>query len=431
MSLTPRAVFFAALVAALGIISTWNATLLQSAWKFGLLALTFGLIYEWVFVNRAWPTARYAGAESLKLGRLAQLDVEFENPGGRPLELEYAPALPSRLTGTRENRQLRLAPRSVTQDSIPARGVMLGVTTWQQMPARLLGPLGLARWPGKLKLETDLVIGPDTLGEQRQSVATGEAGAAPKNRIGTGMELHHMRPYRRGDPPGSIDWKATARSGELVTRVFGEDQHLEIIVALDAGRTSRLEMDGMAQISHYVNLAARFAEYAAIAEDRVGLIVFSDHVQKVVRPQRGIRGVQHLREALADLQPDLVESDLLQAALQIRAMATQRSLVILLTSLYDRGANDQLARFVRALSPKHLPIVVGITSEEVRGFAESAAGDWFDPFMSLAAQEYRRDLAANAALLTRLGAYAVTTRPRALDARVMGLYNRLRSRRLV
>ncbi len=431
MSLTPKTVLFAALVAALGIISTWNPQVIQSAWKLGLLALALGLIYEWVYVNRVWPSAALEDTPALKLGRLTGLWLQFTNPSGRAIELEYAPAIPEGLAGSRDNRRVVLAPAAHTRHEVMVRSLRLGTAVWDKLPARVLGPLGLARWSGKLPLNATISIGPDTLGDRRQVLETGERGAAPKSQIGTGMELHHLRPYRKGDPPGAIDWKATARSGELITRVFGEDQHLEIIVVLDAGRTSRLEMDGMAQISHYVNLAARFAEYAAMADDRVGLVVFSDRVHKIVQPQRGIAGVRHLRDALGDLQPDLVESDLMQAAFQVRAMARQRSLVVLLTSLYDRGANDQLARFVRALSPKHLPIVVGITSEEVRTLAEQRADDWFDPYLGLAAQEHRRDLAANAALLTRLGAYAVTTRPRALDAQVMGLYDRLRSRRLI
>ena len=70
-------------------------------------------------------------------------------------------------------------------------------------------------------------------------------------------------------------------------------------------------------------------------------------------------------------------------------------------------------------------------SEEVSALADRDADDWFDPYRSLAAQEYRRDLQANAAVLTRMGAYTVTSRPSVLDSRVMGLYDRLKARHLI
>src|SRR5207244_2832953 len=65
-------------------------------------------------------------------------------------------------------------------------------------------------------------------------------GARPRRVAGAGAELHQLRGYVRGDPLARIDWKATARAGALVTREFSEDQHLDILVAIDAGRFSRV-----------------------------------------------------------------------------------------------------------------------------------------------------------------------------------------------
>jgi uncharacterized protein (DUF58 family) len=431
VNLSPLSVWIAALVAALGIVTEWNPELPQLTWKVALAMLTVGLIYEWVAVNRNWPRVSLDREQALPLGRNTGLELVFSNDGFREMEITYAPALPDGLAGSRENRNVILTRRADTRDTVTARSVRLGRCHWPTIPVQVLGPLGLARWSGKLSLDADLGVVPDTLGSRGERLSSSEMGSESRMQVGSGMELHHLRPYRRGDAPSAIDWKATARSGELITRVFSEDQHLEIIICIDAGRTSRLEMDGMAQVSHYVNLAARFAEYAAIADDRVGLVVFSDRVLRVVQPQRGIKGVRGIRTALTDLQPELTEANLLDAALQVRSLASRRSLVILLTSLYDRGANPQLARFVRALSPTHLPIVVGTMSEEVASLAEQPAKSWFDPYKSLAAQEYRRDLRSNAALLMRMGAYTVTSRPSALDSRVMGLYDRLKARHLV
>ena len=141
--------------------------------------------------------------------------------------------------------------------------------------------------------------------------------------------------------------------------------------------------------------------------------------------------MRDIRRTLVGLAPELAESDLVRAALDVRRLARQRSLVVLLTSLYDRGAREQLTRFAQALMPQHLPIVVGTLSEEVATLAEQPAHGWFDPYRSLAAQEFRRDLAGNAAMLTRMGAYTVASRPSELDRRVLGLYDVLRSRHRV
>lgn len=432
MSLSRRSVIYLALMAALGVIGVWNEALISfPAWKVACALLVAGLIYEWSFVSGRWPSVRVVEGESLQLGEATHVALGFANPASRPLLVEYVPALPPGIDGPRDSRELRLPANSEGVDRIPARGVALGKVAWEDVPARILGPLGLARWSKKLSLRASLDVRPDSLRGRHRDASSMVHGQESKTMIGGGIELHHLRPYRRGDPRSAIDWKATARSGELITRVFGEDQHLEIVIALDAGRTSRLEMDGMSQLAHYVNLAARFAEYAAFAEDRAGLVVFAERILCCVPPRRGLGGVRQVRNALHDLEPVPVESNLIQAALQIRSIARHRSLVVLLTDLYDRGANSQLARCIRMLLPNHLPIVAGIVSEDIAVLADAAARDWFDPYRSLAAREYQQDVESNIARLRRMGAYAVTARPRDIDGRVFALYESLRAKHLI
>ncbi|HNP35227.1 MAG TPA: DUF58 domain-containing protein [Woeseiaceae bacterium] len=410
----------------------WNESLISiPVWRIAVALLALGLIYEWVVVSRNQPAVRLIDGLQLKLGVDSQLDLAFLNTGSRRIKIDYAAALPAGLTGSREIGEVTASPVAEVIDKVPVRGVELGTRNWRHIPARVLGPLGLARWSRNLPLDARINVYPDTLGESRRKSSSSPQGAEARALIGGGMELHHLRQYRRGDARNAIDWKATARSGELVTRVFGEDQHLEILIAVDAGRMSRIQFDGMSQLSHYVNLAARFAEYAVIAEDRAGLVVFADRILRTVSPRRGLDGVQQVRKALHDLTPRAVESNLVQAALRIRSLARHRSLVILLTDLYDRDAHSQLARCTQLLLPKHLPVIVGIQSDEVAALAERTASSWFDPYKSLAAREYNMSVNLNVARLRRMGAYTVIARPRELDDRVISLYEKLRSKRLI
>lgn len=432
MSLEPRSVFFASLAAALGIIGVWNESLVSiPVWKIAVVLLVVGLIYEWLVVRRNRPAVRVVDGSQLKLGDASHLSLAFVNRGRRNLRLDYVAALPQGLVGSRQTREIVVSPAAEAIDVVSVRGVVLGKKNWQHIPSRVLGPLGLARWYQKLPLATEINVQPDSLRRsQRKSTSTPQ-GSESKAPVGSGMELHHLRQYRRGDARKAIDWKATARSGELVTRVFSEDQHLEILIAIDAGRTSRPEFDGMSQLSHYVNLAARFSEYAIIAEDRAGLVVFADRVMRTVKPRRGLQGVRQVRDGLRNLTSQPVESNLIQASLQIRSLARHRSLVILLTDLYDRDAHSQLAQCTRMLLPKHLPVVVGIQSDEIADLADGSANSWFDPYKSLAAREYDRSVEFNLARLRRMGAYAIAARPRELDDCVFALYDRLRSKRLI
>src|SRR6185437_15237287 len=98
--------------------------------------------------------------------------------------------------------------------------VRLGPQPWPVVLARLLGPLGLAWWSRALHPSASLAVAPYTLDTMRRRPRGNPAGARPRRVIGAGSELHQLRGYVRGDPPARIDWKATVRAHEFVTREF-------------------------------------------------------------------------------------------------------------------------------------------------------------------------------------------------------------------
>jgi uncharacterized protein (DUF58 family) len=431
VSLTRVAIVMLALAAAVGIVAQWSGSLLADVWWRAAVALVAaGLAYELYVTRGLLVVARWTRDSPLYLGRGETLDLELENGTRRDLTIEVAPAWPAGIAGEARPCRLRVAPRATARAALAARAVGLGVQTWPPLPARIKGPLNLAWWSRRLAPDGAARVLPDTLGP-RGAMAASVEGATARYRAGSGHELHHLREYRSGDPRHTIDWKATARSARLITRVFSEDQHLEVMVLVDAGRTSRTEIDGLQQLGHYANAAARFAEYCVANDDLVGLIAFADRPLATLEPARGARAVTRIRNALTGLTPGAVESDVLAAALHVSRLVRHRCLVVILTDLYERSATSALAQSARLLVPKHLPLIVGILSDDVVELAERAADDWLDPYRAFAAREYRRHVGANVARLGRLGAYAMTARARELDRKILETYRRLRAQRRV
>ena len=116
------------------------------------------------------------------------------------------------------------------------------------------------------------------------------AGARISRVIGPGAQVEQLRDYRPGDPLRVIDWRATARRRQLVSRDFAEDQHLDVMLALDVGRASRIQCGELDRLGHYVNAAARLAQHVVAQEDRIGLVLFGDQPLRVAaahpRPRR-------------------------------------------------------------------------------------------------------------------------------------------------
>jgi uncharacterized protein (DUF58 family) len=381
-------------------------------------------------VRRLGLEARLETAPRAFLGREQPAALVLVNRSARPVSIEYAPAVPPGFEALGAARTVTAPAHGAARDAFTLAPVRLGPQPWPKLPARVLGRLQLAWWSRALEPSAQVSVAPDTL-----RTAPGPRGFAAGSRarrvVGAGAEVHQLRAYVRGDPQSRIDWKATARSGALVTREFSEDQHLDILVAVDAGRFSRVGAGRLDRYGVYANLAARFAEVATRNDDRVGLVVYADRVLAACPPVRGLDGMMRVRRALEQLAVRAAESDPTAAAVRIRALLRHRSLVVLLTDLDDASIAGQLTRAVRLLAPPHLVVVAGARSGEVGALTRSAARTWEDPWVALAAAQHEEHGALRRSLLARLGAPVVTAPAESLEAAVFAEYEALRRSRRV
>ncbi len=433
MSLTSRALAGVVLAGVLGILGEWGGSPAElPVWRVVALMLILGLAYEWIDARRLDLRAQLRGNGQLYLGRAARIEVALSTDSAREREIEYLPGLPDLVAAPSQVAATTVSDAAEREFRVRVVPRRLGVAEWKKLPARVKGVLGLAWWPHRIGVEQGLAVVPDLLGRaDRVGGRASDAGVTRRSLTGGGLELQQLRDYQPGDPRRAIDWKASARRGNLITRVFDEDQHLEVVVAVDAGRTSAVSIDGISQLGHFANLAARFAELAVRNEDRVGLLVFADRPLVSLAPARGAPAVIRIRRALAGVACQRDESDLVAAMLQVRRVVRHRALVVLLSDLQGRTATSQLAEAVRSLRPTHMPIVAGVMGGEVVALGNAPAVAALDPYRSLAAVEYQRDVAANLARLRRLGAAALVARPDDLVAQVLRHYRLLRQQRRV
>ena len=430
MSLTPLAIAFAALIALVGIAQQWGAGAGFPWWQLGAFLLLLGLAYEWRCARR-YRLAATAEAGSLRLGRPEQLALAFQSGEPRPLAIEFVPGLPGEIAAPEAAQSVCLPAFGAARREFRVRALQLGRMPWPRLPARVKGPLGLGWWRKSQTLNMELRVAPDLLRRPGKGASNAPAGPNRRPRSGYGQEFERLRQYRIGDPKHAIDWKASARTSSLVTRVTREDQHLSIMLVVDAGRTSRTRIDGLSQLGHYVNLCARFAEQAVAGNDQVGLVAVADRPLALLAPARGALAVAGIRAALSNLKTQAVETDLIAAALEVRRLAPWRCLILLLTDLYGQSGTGQLMRSIRLWVPKHLPVVAGLVAEEIHALSAAEAKDWLDPYIALAAADYRRNLAAAASGLRRLGAHPLIARAATLEAQVLAQYRSLKQRRRV
>jgi uncharacterized protein (DUF58 family) len=432
MHLSERAYALLVATAILAIAGLWSHDpTLALLWCWPAALLLFGLACESFLMRRVIFSADVETAARATLGRQQGAAFIFRNDSNRAVQIEYAPAMPAGFEPLTVTRFLSVPGSGGTRDPIALLPLRLGSQRWPALPVRFLGAAGLAWWPRELPVARIIQVAPESMKLARARPRGQRTGLRSRRALGAGSELYQLRAYTRGDPLARIDWKATARSGALVTREFNEDQHLDILIALDAGRFSRVRAGRLDRLGLYANIAARFAQIATPNDDRVGLVVFADRPLAVCAPERGVRAIARLHSTLARLDVQAAESDPVSAALTIRALLKHRSLVIVLTDLDETAADAPLARAVRLLSPPHLVVVAGVQSSEIQELASRQAHGWRDPWVALAALEHARRGEARRLQLRRLGTPVIASSEDALEEAVFGEYERLRRRRRV
>ena len=433
MHLTQRAHVLISLTAVLAIAGIWSSEPgFSEWWKVPAGVLLLGLVLEVWLMRNPVVTLQLSTAAQGYLGRAQPARLDFHNSTPRRLMIEYAPVTPAGIgTLADSTREIRLGGRGVVSEPYSLVPLRLGEQRWGALPARIRGPLGLAWWSAELPLQARISVAPDTLQTARVRPHGSPTGFRPRRVIGAGSELHQLRGYLPGDPPARIDWKATARAGKLVTREYSEDQHLDVLVAVDAGRLSQVRAGQLDRYGLYANIAARFAESVIPNDDRIGLLVFADRPLAFSAPGRGLPAATRLRRSLEQLKVEAAESDPLAAAISIRRSLRHRSLVVLLTDISDGVIADSLARAVKLLSPPHLVVVAGVRSQEIADLARAEGTDWRGPWIALAAQEHEYRIAMQRTLLRGLGAPVIVANEDRLERAVLLEYEALRRARRV
>jgi len=432
MGLRQNALILLLLTGLAAIAGDWSGDIqLARFWCAPAALLLLGLAYETWMVSRAVPRVRLEAPDHWFLGRATTVELQLSHSLSRMLTFEIAPSAAPELSMDRSLRTVRAPVDEVGRQVLTATARRLGRYQWPALRIRTGGVLGLAWWPRTLPIEGEFQVVPDIVRDLERVHGANALGSLAGQRVGSGSEILQLRDYQPGDAPRAIDWKASARTRRLISRDFSEDQQLDIVVAVDAGRASGLAAGQSDRLALYANVAARLAQRAATLDDRVGLLVYAQRPLAALAPSGGTAAVARVRALLAQMSVQPMDSNHILAALRIRSLVRHRSLVVLLTDLDDASMTGEMRRAVQLLLPQHLPFIAGVSSEHAIAMARKAATEKSEVYRSLAAQEYSNSLARSVASLRALGAPAVLASAQELDRAVLQAYLNFRRRRRV
>jgi uncharacterized protein (DUF58 family) len=270
---------------------------------------------------------------------------------------------------------------------IPA-GAAQARFAWQMTPKRrgkfvvdrchmeAVSSLGLWAIRRTVPVKAELRVYPNLLTERNDLAALflnrGMMGIHAQRQVGKGRDFEKLREYIAGDNYEDIHWKATAKRGHPVTKIFQVERTQEVYVILDASRLSGRVVDmgrGTAETSEegsesrvtvlerYVTAALILGLAAERQGDLFGLLTFSDTVENFVRARNGKAHYRACRDALYTLQPRAVTPDFDEMAAFVRTRLRRRALLVFMTALDDPMLAETFLRNMDIVCRQHLVLV--------------------------------------------------------------------------
>jgi uncharacterized protein (DUF58 family) len=302
------------------------------------------------------------------LQKSCRLEVILIRPEGEsPAELRFGLETPAELSWGSEPETIRLTRAAAHVLALEVRGLTRGRHSAGQVHVGTDSPLGLWEVRARFVPQIQICVHPDVTAERRAFAAAFlpriNSGLRLQRQLGRGREFEKLRDYQPGDGFDEVHWKATARRGKPVTKLLQVERTQEVHVLLDASRLSGRPLpgsDGIERpvIERQVTAALALAGLARRQGDRMGLIVYADHVLHTMSAGSSPAHFNACREILSSTVPRPVSPDPAELFTHVATRLRRRSLLIMLADLSDPVGAEQYVRHLPVLTRRHLVLVV-------------------------------------------------------------------------
>jgi len=179
---------------------------------------------------------------------------------------------------------------------------------------------------------------------------------------GRGIEFLDVREYQPGDDVRTIDWKVTARFGRPYVKKYAEERELVVILLVDASGSDRFGTKRLFKLEQAAQVAATLAFSAIRNNDKVGLVFFTDRIEKYVPPKKGRVHVLRLIRDILYFEPERRGTDAGQALEFLMHVLKRRAIVFLISDLMGDSYQPEVVRQpLGIVARKHDLVVVSVS----------------------------------------------------------------------
>lgn len=182
---------------------------------------------------------------------------------------------------------------------------------------------------------------------------------------GRGIEFDEVREYQLGDDVRSIDWNVTARTGKAHIKKFIEERELTVMILVDASQSFHFATVNQFKNKLAAHIGAIIAFSAIKNNDKIGLIIFTDQIEKFIPPRKGKSHVLRMIREVLFFEPQRSETDLIHALEYLSKVTTRKSVAFVLSDFIEPEGQEakrmDLKRALAMANRRHDVIGISLT----------------------------------------------------------------------
>jgi len=362
------------------------------------------------------------------LGEPAVAEVRLRNTGERTLRGRFRDAWQPTAGAPTERVPIVIPPGESRAYPLPLLPRRRGELSTRFAVVRSDGPLRLAGRQARLDVVGAIRVLPPFTARRHLPSRLARLRELDGNTSvqvrGQGTEFDSLREYVRGDDVRSIDWRATARASTTMLRTWRPERDRHVVIVVDTGRTAAARVGDGVRLDAAMEAALLLAALASRAGDHTHLVMFDRVTRARVTRVDGPALLPALVDAMAPVEPQLIDTDWDAAFAQVRGLTSRPSLVVLLTA---QDAPEAARGFLGSLPAltRRAHVLVGTVTDEPPG--REPRPDAAAVYREAAAEKTARDAATVAAAIGRAGAEAIADTPEQLPPRIADRYLALKA----
>ncbi|MGV3705227.1 MAG: DUF58 domain-containing protein [Arcticibacter sp.] len=393
-----------------------------------LLLLDLALLYSGrnrLFAKRHMP-------ERLSNGDENEISIYLESRYGLWLNLEIIDEIPQQFQKRDLVFRTKLKARGDTLINYTLRPTRRGEYTFNLLRVFVSSPLGLIQRRYSFGEPVSVAVYPSFLMMRKYELMAisnrlSEVGIKKIRRLGTSMEFEQLKNYTPGDDYRSINWKATARQGNLMVNTYSDEKAQNVYCIIDKSRNMKSAFEGLSLLDYAINTSLILSSVALLKEDKAGLITVSDTAGACIAADRRSGQLNRIMEALYKEKSRYLETNFELLYNITRKTLKQRSLVVFFGNFESMHSLERQLPFLKKIAKFHLLVVVFFENTELKKLSGEKAANVEEIYIKTIAEKlvYEKKLIAKE--LARHGIQTILTAPQNVTVNTINRYLQIKS----